>query len=198
MWTATGEMCEIIHWLFQLIDERLHAALGRPLHAAWHQPHFTAPLSQDGSDPLGTAAAKAELSAAHDRLKRLSLFGALEPVAGLDEVPCDAGASSVDSVPLHAVLDLSDYKMHAHRGREAAPTSPSRAVCTACFSCTPTDFAVLMPEWTRSKLLRARMELVEVWSGAGRRNNYILAVVSSSKQLCYFGLGGACMKFDLQ
>eukprot|EP01051_Picozoa_sp_SAG22_P017379 SAG22_NODE_2668_length_2321_cov_2.707021_1_plen_260_part_10 len=76
---AQAEMAELVRWLWAIIDERLHAALARPMHAAWGQPHFCAALPKEAS-----AAAEpvlAELAEAHRRLKQEGcMFGALEPL----------------------------------------------------------------------------------------------------------------------
>lgn len=75
---AQGEASSLVRWLWFILDERLHAALARPMHAAWGQPHFCAAL------PAEAAAASehvlAELAEAHRRLAQENLFGALEPL----------------------------------------------------------------------------------------------------------------------
>jgi hypothetical protein len=73
---AAAELSELVSWLWSLLDERLHAALGRPLHAAWGQPHFCAQLPAEAE--AATTRVLAELGEAHRRLKQESLFGQLE------------------------------------------------------------------------------------------------------------------------
>lgn len=73
---AADECCALVHWLLFILDERLHTAVGHPLHAAWGQPHGCNPLQQDQHDRID--AHLEELRLQHASLNHDWLFGCLE------------------------------------------------------------------------------------------------------------------------
>ena len=73
---AADECCALVHWLLFIIDERLHAAVGHPLHAAWGQPHGCNPLRDDQHQRMD--AHLEELRLQHASLNHDWLFGCLE------------------------------------------------------------------------------------------------------------------------
>eukprot|EP01044_Picomonas_judraskeda_P007609 COSAG03_NODE_826_length_5714_cov_1.809083_3_plen_760_part_00 len=73
---AADECCALVHWLLFIIDERLHAAVGHPLHAAWGQPHGCNPLRLDQHQRMD--AHLEELRLQHASLNHDWLFGCLE------------------------------------------------------------------------------------------------------------------------
>eukprot|EP01052_Picozoa_sp_SAG31_P001550 SAG31_NODE_52_length_30366_cov_34.368586_11_plen_470_part_00 len=70
---AQEECSELIRWAWSVLDERLHATLGRPMHAAWGQPHFCAPLPAEAASAAETVLV--DLAEAHLRLNEEFLFG---------------------------------------------------------------------------------------------------------------------------
>lgn len=73
---AADECCALVHWLLYLLDERLHTAVGHPLHEAWGQPHGCKPLREDQHERIDAqleVLRKQQASLNHDWL-----FGCLE------------------------------------------------------------------------------------------------------------------------
>ena len=73
---AADECCALVHWLMFVLDERLHAAVGHPLHAAWGQPHGCNPLLEEQHERL--EANLEELRLQHASLNHDWLFGCIE------------------------------------------------------------------------------------------------------------------------
>ncbi len=76
---AADECCALVHWLLFILDERLHTAVGHPLHAAWGQPHGCNPLRKDQHERMD--AHLEELRLQHASLNHDWLFGCLEPTS---------------------------------------------------------------------------------------------------------------------
>ena len=123
---AANEICALVHWLLFVLDERLHAAVGHPLHAAWGQPHGCNPLMQDQHDRLDEHLE--ELRLQHASLNHDWLFGCLEamPQEGFDYNSITKNSRKMGSVGSTLAKSVGNTSLRSAPGTSRSVGANSR------------------------------------------------------------------------
>ena len=109
-----------------MLDERLHAAVGHPLHAAWGQPHGCNPLMQDQHDRLDEHLE--ELRLQHASLNHDWLFGCLEamPQEGFDYNSITKNSRKMGSVGSTLAKSVGNTSLRSAPGTSRSVGANSR------------------------------------------------------------------------